>query len=311
MAGICGTDLKEYTAGPCILNAELAPITVGHEFSGEVVEPGEGITDLATGDRVAGIGYWVCGECYFCKRGMYNVCQNLEFTGLHKQGCMAEYVVMPRYSLYKLPDSVSDDAGALVEPLAVAVHAVRLGKLGLGDRAAIVGEGIIGLCTLLMAKATGASEIYVIAKHRGRGERALAMGATKVVYLNEGNPVETVRSLTDGLGVDVAFECVGHPDTPQLAIDLVRNVGTVIIEGVFDKQAPVDFLNVMYNQKTIIGSPIYTDEAKTAIALLADGTVDAGGLVTSRVPLQDAVEKGFEELLNNKEDNIKVLIKVS
>jgi (R,R)-butanediol dehydrogenase/meso-butanediol dehydrogenase/diacetyl reductase len=223
---------------------------------------------------------------------------------------MAEYLVIPAYSLYKLPDSVSNEAGALVEPLAVAVHAVRLSKLGLGDKAGIVGEGIIGLCTLLMAKAAGASEVYVVAKHRGRGERALAMGAAAVIYLNEGNPVETVESLTDGLGVDVSFECAGHPDTPQLAIDLTRNGGTTIIEGVFDEPAPVDFLSVMYNQKTIIGSPIYVDEAKTAIALMADKSIDPAGLVTSKVPLEDAVEKGFEELLDNKEDNVKVLLEI-
>ncbi|MFC2069710.1 2,3-butanediol dehydrogenase [Chloroflexota bacterium] len=310
LAGICGTDLKEYTAGPCILDINIVPLTIGHEFSGRVVELGEGVTDFAVGERVSGIGYWVCGECYFCKQGMYNICLNLGFTGLHRDGCMAEYLIIPNYSLYKLPDSVSDEAGALVEPLAVAVHAVHQGKLGLGDTVGIVGEGIIGLCTLLMAKAAGASEIYVVAKHKGRGERALAMGATAVLYLNEVDPVMTIKNLTGGLGVDVSFECAGHPDTPQLALDLTRNGGTTVIEGVFDKPAPVDFLSVMYNQKTIIGSPIYVDEAKTAIALLADKSIDPSELITSKVPLKDAVKMGFEELLNNKEDNIKVLLTI-
>ncbi len=311
LAGICGTDLKEYSSGPCIINVEDAPVTIGHEFAGAVVETGEGVTKFLPGERVSGVGYWVCGECYYCKRHMYNVCSNLKFTGLHKNGCMAEYLVSPEYALYKLPDTVSDEAGAIVEPIAVAVHAIRLGKVALGDRVAIVGDGIVGLCTLMAARAAGASEIHLVAKHRGRGEKALLMGVTTVTYLDEGDTVETVKNLSGGLGVDVAFECVGHPETPQLALDLVRNGGTAIIEGVFDQPGEVDFLSVMYNQKTIVGSPIYVDEASTAVSLLADGIIDANKLITSMVPFVDAVAKGFEKLLTNKEDNIKILLRLS
>jgi (R,R)-butanediol dehydrogenase / meso-butanediol dehydrogenase / diacetyl reductase len=220
-------------------------------------------------------------------------------------------MVSPQYALYKLPDNVSDEAGAIVEPVAVAVHAVRLSRLALGDRVAIVGDGIIGLCTLMAAKAAGTSEIHLVAKHKGRGKRALAMGAATVTYLTESNAVQTIKNLTGGLGVDIAFECVGHPDTPQLALNLVRNGGTAVIEGVFDRPGEVDFLDVMYNQKTITGSPIYVDEASTAISLLADRSIDASKLITSIVPFEEAIEKGFDQLLSNKEDNIKVLLKIS
>lgn len=310
LAGICGTDLKEYAAGPCIINADDAPVTIGHEFAGTVVETGEAVKQFNPGDRVSGVGYWVCGECWYCQRHMYNVCSNLKFTGLHKNGCMAEYLVSPEYALYKLPDTVSDEAGAIVEPLAVAVHAVRVSGLALGDRIAIVGDGIIGLCTLLAAKAAGASEIHMVAKHRGRGEKAVSLGGTSVTYLDAGDTAATIKKLSGGLGVDISFECVGHAETPQLALDLLRNGGTAVIEGVFDKPGEVNFLDVMYNQKKIIGSPIYVDEAATAISLLANGTIDAGRLITSVVLLRDAVEKGFEKLLSDKEDNIKVLLKV-
>jgi (R,R)-butanediol dehydrogenase/meso-butanediol dehydrogenase/diacetyl reductase len=241
---------------------------------------------------------------------MYNICLNLGFTGLHADGCMAEYLVIPDYALYRLPDSVSDEAGALVEPLAVAIHAIRLGKVGVGDKVAIVGDGIIGLCTLLIARVAGASEVHIVAKHKGRGERARAMRATTVTYLSDGDPVQLIKSLTGGLGVDVSFECVGHPETPQLALDLARNGGTAVIVGVFDQPGPVNFLSLMYNQKTMVGSPIYVDEARTAIALLADKSIDPSRLITSKVPLKDAVEMGFEQLINNKEDNIKVLLQI-
>ncbi|MFC1942556.1 2,3-butanediol dehydrogenase [Chloroflexota bacterium] len=310
LAGICGSDLKEYTDGPGIIDMEKVPITVGHEFAGKVVEPGEGVTDFKVGERVTGLCYWACGECHFCKKGRYNLCLKSGFTGGNKDGCMAEYRIAPDYSLYKLPDSVSDEIGVLVEPLAVAIHAIRLGKVHIGDTVAVVGDGTIGLCALLAARASGASEVYVVAKHKLRGEFATAMGATAVIYPGEGDPVRQLKDLTSGLGADVSIECVGRPDTPQLAVDLVRSGGTTVIVGVFEKPSLIDFRTVLFGEKTIVGSPIYIDEARPAIALLADGRIDAGRLITAKVPLKDAVEKGFEELINNKDKNLKILLQI-
>lgn len=311
LAGICGTDLKEYEAGPGMIAVDKVPLTLGHEFAGRVVEVGKGVTNFKVGARVTGVGYWFCGECFFCKRAMYNICLKAGFTGLTVDGCMAEYVVIPSYSVYKLPDSVSDELGALVEPLAVAIHAVRQGNVRPGDTVAIVGSGTIGLCVLLAAKAAGASEVYVVDKIKRRGEIALAMGATAFINPDDGDPVKQVANLTEGLGVDISFECVGHPDTPQLSVDLARKGGTTVIVGVFDKPSSFHFHSVMFNQKTIVGSPIYVHEAKTAIALLADKRIDPSRLITSKVPLKDAVAKGFEELVNRKEENIKVLLQIA
>jgi (R,R)-butanediol dehydrogenase/meso-butanediol dehydrogenase/diacetyl reductase len=311
LAGICGTDLKEYADGPNMIAVDKVPLALGHEFAGCVAEVGKGVTDFKVGERVTGVGYWYCGECYYCKRGMYNICQNAGFTGLTVDGCMAEYVVVPSYSLYKLPASVSDEFGALVEPLAVAIHAVRQGNVRPGDTVAIVGAGTIGLSALLAAKAAGASEIYVVAKHRGRGEIASAMGATAVINPNDGDPVKSVVNLTGGLGVDISFECVGRPDTPQLALELARSGSTTVIVGVFEAPASIDLFNLMFYQKALVGSPIYVHEAKTAIALLADKRIDPSRLITSKVPLKDAVEMGFEKLIHNKEDNIKILLQIA
>ncbi|MDH5781357.1 MAG: 2,3-butanediol dehydrogenase [Dehalococcoidia bacterium] len=311
LAGICGTDLKEYEAGPGMIAVDKVPLTLGHEFAGTVEEVGEGVTNFKVGERVTGVGYWFCGECYYCKRSLYNLCINGGFTGLTVDGCMAEYVVVPSYSVYKLPDSVSDEAGALVEPLAVALHAVRQGNVRPGDTVAIVGSGTIGLCVLLAARAAGASEVYVVDKIKRRGEIALAMGATAFINPNDGDPVKLIVNLTDGLGVDVSFECVGHPDTPQLSVDLARRGGTTVIVGVFDKPSSFHFQSVMFNQKTMVGSPIYVHEAKTVIALLADKRIDPRRLITSKVPLKDAVEMGFEKLIVNKEDNIKILLQIA
>lgn len=310
LAGICGTDLKEYASGPCMISVDKVPLTIGHEFSGRVVAVGEGVTDFKVGERVSGLGYWCCGKCFYCQRALYNLCMNSDFMGISKDGCMAEYLTAPSYCFYTLPDSVSDEAGALVEPLSVAIHAVRQGNVHPGDTVAIVGDGTIGLCSLLAAKAAGASEVYVVAKHKGRGEVASTMGANAVIYLSDGNPVQKMQKLTGGLGADVSIECVGYPDTPQLSVELARRGGTAVIVGVFEQPGTFDFSSMTFSERTLVGSSIYIDEARTAIALLADKRIDPSLLITSTVPLKDAVKMGFERLLNNKEDNIKVLLNI-
>jgi (R,R)-butanediol dehydrogenase/meso-butanediol dehydrogenase/diacetyl reductase len=292
LAGICGTDLKEYTEGPGMIDPGKVPIIIGHEFVGKVAELGEGVTDFKVGDRITAVGYWYCGKCFFCKRGLYNICQNAGFTGLTTDGCMAEYTVIPDYAAYKLPDSVSDELGALVEPLAVAFHAVRQGNIHTGDTVAIVGSGTIGLSVLLAARAAGAINIYMIDKIKSRGELALSMGATAFINPDNGSPAEQIAGLTGGLGVDVSFECVGHPDTPQIALDLIRAGGTTVVLGIFEKPSTVHFQNVTFKQKSIVGSSIYVHEASTVVKLLEEKKLDPVILIV------------------NKEDNIKVLLQI-
>jgi (R,R)-butanediol dehydrogenase/meso-butanediol dehydrogenase/diacetyl reductase len=308
LAGICGTDLKEYALGPVMIPPSKVPLTLGHEFVGKVAALGEGAKDFQVGDRVSGVGYWYCGECYCCKKGRYNLCVNQGFTGLLTDGCLAEYFVIPAYACYKLPDGVSDEVGALVEPLAVGLHAVNQGKVHPGDTVAILGDGTIGLCVLLAAKAAGTGPVYVVAKHRGRGEIACQLGATDVIYLDERSPARRLQELTGGPGADVAFECVGHPETPQLTIDLTRRGGTTVLVGVFERPGTIDFSSLTFTERTVVGSSIYVNEGRMAIDLLSRKIIDPTPLITSRVPLEDAVARGFEALLNNKEKNTKVLL---
>ena len=311
LAGICGSDLKEYAYGPVLIPPAKVPITMGHEFAGTVAEVGKGVKRFKVGDRVSGVGNWYCGECYVCRQGRYNLCVNQGFNGLFSDGCMAEYFILPEYACYKLPDSVSDELGALVEPLAVALHAVRQAHIAVGDTVAIVGDGTIGLCSLLAAKAAGAAEIYVIAKHKGRGALAEKLGATAVIYSQEGNPVKQLQDLTGGPGADAALECVGRPETPQLAVELTRRGGITVIVGIFEKPGMLDFSTITFTEKTMVGSSIYVDEGRTAVALMADKRIDPSPLISSIVPLKDGAKKGFEALLNDKEANIKVLLWVA
>jgi (R,R)-butanediol dehydrogenase/meso-butanediol dehydrogenase/diacetyl reductase len=289
LAGICGSDLKEYAYGPNLIPPDKVPITIGHEFCGTVAEVGKGVKGFKPGDRVSGVGNTYCGECYVCKKGLYNLCVNQGFAGLFTDGCMAEYFVHEAYSCYKLPENVSDEKGALVEPLAVALHAVKQAHLKPGETVAVLGDGTIGLCCLLAAKAGGASKVYMIAKHKGRGGLALKLGATAVIYSNEGDPVKKLQELTGGIGTNAAIECVGRPETPQLAVELVQRGGIAVIVGIFEQKGMFDFSSITFTEKSMVGSSIYIDEGRTAIEL----------------------KKGFDSLINDKEKNIKVLLRTS
>jgi (R,R)-butanediol dehydrogenase/meso-butanediol dehydrogenase/diacetyl reductase len=219
--GICGSDLHEYQTGPVFVCTEpnamtgrCAPITLGHEFSGKVVEVGKGITSFKVGDRVVGDCIWSCGTCYYCMRNLPNLCFKAAYTGFHADGSLAEYVVVPDYTLYRLPDSISDEIGALTEPLAVGIHAVRRSGLQIGETIVIIGAGTIGISTLLAAKAAGASKVYILEISKPRGERALAMGATVVINPKEVDPVKQVCELTAGVPPTLEICVAGEVPIP-------------------------------------------------------------------------------------------------
>jgi (R,R)-butanediol dehydrogenase / meso-butanediol dehydrogenase / diacetyl reductase len=311
LAGICGSELKEYRDGPHKIATEKLPLIAGHEFMGRVVELGPDAGVLKTGDRVAGIGSRVCGNCAFCKKGLYNLCLNSSFSGADVDGCMAEFMVTQVSSLYKLPDSVPDEAGALLEPLAVVIHAVHQSQLQPGDSVAVVGDGAIGLCALLAARAAGASRVYVVAKHPARGKIAKILGATAVFLINDGDTAASIKRITGGLGVDIALECVGSSDALNLSCDLVRRGGAVVLVGVFGEKIPFSFSQIVFDEKKIIGSSIYINEGQTAIDWMVDKRLSPNHIVTSIIPLRDAVKSGFERLLEDKESNIKILLRIS
>jgi (R,R)-butanediol dehydrogenase/meso-butanediol dehydrogenase/diacetyl reductase len=194
--------------------------------------------------------------------------------------------------------------------MAVALHAINQARVKKGDTVAVLGDGTIGLCSVLAAKAAGAKEIYMVAKHRGRGSLAEKMGAKAVIYSGEGDPIKKLQSLTGGIGADAAIECVGRPETPQLAMELTRRGGIAVIVGIFEKPGTVDFSTMTFTEKMMVGSSIYVYEGKAAIKLLAEKKIDPSPLISSTVPLQDAVETGFEALINDKETNVKVLLRV-
>jgi len=312
--GICGSDLHEYLAGPIFISVEphpltghKAPVILGHEFAGEIVAVGPGVANFKVGDRVTGDACQRCGECYYCKRNMYNLCQKVAFTGLMAPGAFAEYVNVPANTLFNI-GNLSYEAGALVEPLSVGLHAVRQAPLMAGDSVVIQGAGTIGLCTLQAAKAAGASKIFVIEVARARKEYAMKLGATAVFDPTEVNVVEKVREATGGLGADVSFECIGHEKTAPLAVELARPAGKVVLVGIFERESSINFFNVVATEKKIIGTLCYNGEFAPVIDFLGDGRLKAEPMITGKIKIDDIVEKGFEELINRKAENIKIIV---
>ncbi|HNX29671.1 MAG TPA: 2,3-butanediol dehydrogenase [Syntrophomonadaceae bacterium] len=314
--GICGSDLHEYIAGPIFIPVETphpltgrtAPVTLGHEFSGTIVEVGEGVSKWKVGDKVAPDACQVDWECYSCKRMNYPCCEKLAFTGLHTDGAFAEYVNVPAYTLYKVPDDMPFETAAVVEPLAVGMHAVRRAPVMAGDNVVILGGGTIGLSALQCAKAAGAAKVIVIEMAKARKDYAMKLGAYAVIDPTECDAAAEVQKMTDGLGADVAIECVGSDKTVPVAIASIRPRGIVVTAGVFEKNTPIQFNDVTFPEKEIKGSLAYNGEFATVIAMLGDGRLDANTMITGKIKLEDIIDQGFQELINNKDENIKIIV---
>lgn len=316
--GICGTDLHEYLEGPIYiptgkphpLTGKMAPVTLGHEFSGQVVEVGEGGPRHLVGRRVTANACLVCGSCVWCRRGLTNLCASLGSIGLTWDGAFAEYVIAPAYDVYPLPAEVSDEAGAFAEPLAVAVHAVRRGQVGIGDTVGIVGAGPIGLLTLQVARAAGAREVYVVETVPGRARRALELGATAVFDPTATDVAREVHLRTEGVRLDGTFECVGSAAALQTAMNLTRRGGCVVLVGIPTAPAEFAFARVISHEKTIVGSIAYTDEFPIALGLMAQGKIRTEPLLTGKLPLADLLG-GFRRLVEDPAEHVKLLVSPS
>ncbi|AKP46451.1 2,3-butanediol dehydrogenase [Bacillus smithii] len=315
-AGICGSDLHEYVAGPIFIpvkephpiSKDVAPIIMGHEFSGRVVEVGEGVTKVKVGDPVVVEPILRCGKCPACKQGKYNLCENLGFHGLAGGGGgFSEYTVVDEYMVHKMPEGLSFEQGALVEPAAVALHAVRSSKIKAGDKAAVFGTGPIGLLVIEALKAAGASEIYAVEVSEERLQKALELGATVVINPKNEDPVQKLLELTDG-GVDVSFEVTGVPAVLQQAVDSTAFEGETVIVSIWEKEANLLPNNIVLKERNVKGVIAYRDIFPAVMNLMKQGYFPAEKLVTKKIKLDQIVEEGFEKLIKEK-DQVKILVK--
>jgi (R,R)-butanediol dehydrogenase/meso-butanediol dehydrogenase/diacetyl reductase len=314
--GICGTDLHEYIAGPIVTPAEPHALTgaqnpqiLGHEFAGDVVAVGEGVTRATEGDRVAVMPLVFCGRCHYCVRGLPHLCDTMGCVGLsHAWGGMSALVTVEEHQLVPLPDGVSYEEGALIEPAAVAAYGVERGGVKPGDRVLVTGGGPIGALAALCARAAGASEVFVSEPNPDRRARAEALGVATVLDPATADVPETLRERTRGLGVDVAIECSGHPRGLETAVRSARKRGTVAQVGLFVGPATVEPMLWSLNELTIVGTWCYwAYEFERVVAQIAAGDLPVERIVTSRVEL-DGAPDAFASLASGRADEIKVLI---
>jgi (R,R)-butanediol dehydrogenase/meso-butanediol dehydrogenase/diacetyl reductase len=281
---------------------------MGHEFAGVVSAVGSGVTNVSEGDRVAVEPYLVCGQCSACAAGRYNICRKLGFVGLAgQQGGFAEKCVVDARWAHPLGD-LSTDVGALVEPLAVGYHAVRLSGLRSGGTAAVFGAGPIGLVTAAALKAVGAGQVISVEPAAARKEKASVAGADVVLDPTETDVPDAIRDLTGGAGADVAFECAGIDAVLASAIGSVRPGGTVVNVAIWGHEAKVQMNDLVLSEVNVVGSLAYCGDHPDTIKLLSDGKVAAEQFITGRIGLDGLVDRGFAELINNKEENVKILV---
>src|SRR3954453_5636130 len=314
--GICGTDLHEYMAGPIVTPVEPHPLTgaqnpqiLGHEFAGEVVAVGPGVTRVAEGDRVAIMPLAYCGQCAYCRRGLQHLCATMGCVGLsHAWGGMAELATVAEYQIVRLPSGVSFEQGALIEPTAVAAYGVERGGVAPGDRVLVTGAGPIGALAALCAHSAGAATVYVSEPNAARRGRAEALGVATVLDPTDVDVPAFLHEETEGLGVDVAIECSGHPAGFSAGVHSLRRRGTLAQTGLFVGEASVEPMLWSLNDLTIVGTWCYWVYDFDRIA----AQIGAGGLpvervVTSSVEL-DGAPDAFARLASGAADEIKVLV---
>ena len=315
--GICGTDVHEYLHGPLMipiekpypLNGHCGVTTLGHEFSGVVVEVGENVgKDRAKqGDRVVVEPVYRNPESVYTVRGEYNLSEPMGGIGLMADGAFAKYVVVEDYMVHKIPDSVTFEQGALVEPAAVAMYAVKTGELKLGETCAIFGAGPIGLLCLQAAKAAGAIRTIVVDIAEKRLEKARQLGASLVIDGREEHIPQKIKAFTDQLGVDVYIDAAGVQSTFTTGIASLKNGGRAVLVALFGQPVTMDAVDIVLRQLSIRGSVCYRHVFPEVIQLIEHKQMDVEQLITRKIKLDRIIKDGFEALAADPAE-IKILV---
>jgi (R,R)-butanediol dehydrogenase / meso-butanediol dehydrogenase / diacetyl reductase len=316
--GICGTDLHEFKAGPIVTPKSPHPLTgaqlpqiLGHEFSARVVEIGKHVSGISVGDRVSIMPLCYCGRCYYCRRGQNHLCKTMGCVGLSWQwGGMGDECVVNDYHASVIPEEISDEQGALIEPAAVAVYSVLRAGIQSGDSVLVTGAGPIGSLVVLAAAAAGATRIFVSEPNPVRGELAKSFGVVEAVYDPSSTDVAVeLKELTGGIGVDVALECVGFEPALNLCVEAVRSAGTVVQTGLHVGKASVDPMLWALKDLTIAGIWCYPVQIwPRIVSMIASGKFPVEKVITAKIPLSEVVQRGFERLTAKGNDALKVLV---
>jgi L-iditol 2-dehydrogenase len=310
---ICGTDPHIITGDYLGFWPKSFPFIPGHEWSGEVVKLGPGAEAFGwrVGQRVAGTSHAGCGVCRKCVDGRYNLCESYGDERVHRQyghytqGSYAHYVVQSIKSVFPIPDSLSWDEAAMLDPTSIALHTVKRGGQAPGDTVVVVGPGVMGLLVAECAWALGAGRVIVV----GRGERLAKAGAlgNETVDFTEEEPVARLRELTGGSGAEVALECSGDPAAVGQCADMLRKGGRVAVIGIPLEDARIPMQKIVLNELEIVGVRAAAGEMPEAIALVAAGKIRLGDLITHRFPLRDFAE-AYRTFTERVDGALKVVV---
>ena len=302
-SAICGSDL--HIARGLHPSAPL-PVTIGHEFSGDVVAVGSEVTNAKVGQRVTVEPCIVCGKCDACRHGNYGYCENISYTYRRGNGAMADYVVVKGPYVYELPEYLSYETGALIEPLSVATHAVRRADIRLGETVLIIGAGAIGMMVAAMCRRSGAARIIIADFSDVRLDMALRVGATDAVNSGRVDLEEEVSRLTNGKGVDKSFECVGRESCFLQAIMTLKANGTCTVVGIYEKpMVTFPASRLVTHEIHIQGAQGYCWDFPIAIAAARDLPMDQ--FVTHTFPMSE-LQQALETALDPKSGSIKVVL---
>src|SRR6202048_621686 len=305
--GICGSDVHGYDGSS---GRRIPPIVMGHEAAGRIAAVGAGVTGLAEGDRVTFDSTIYCGACGYCKRGEVNLCDHRQVLGVScgdysRAGAFAEFVAVPARVVYKLPESISFAEAAMLEAVAVAIHAVSLAGISAESTALVVGAGTIGVLILQALRAAGCRRVFVSDVDATRLKLAKELGATDVLLADKEDVVLEISQRTGGVGVDVAMEAVGRNETVNAAIASVRKGGTVVLVGNISPSATLPLQKVVTRQIRLQGSCASAGEYPQAIELMARGAIRVKPLITAIAPLAEGPQ-WFERLYAREPNLMKV-----
>jgi threonine dehydrogenase-like Zn-dependent dehydrogenase len=303
--GICGSEIEGYLGK---MGNRTPPLVMGHEFAGTVSEVGEGVDEGLVGRTVAVNPLSSDGTCPLCRAGYTNLCPNRKLVGIHSPGGFAEYALVPAQNVYPLPEGVEARTGALAEPLANGVHAVRLGLAGHPvEHAVVVGAGTIGLMCLQAAVLDGIPEVSVVEPHEARREQALELGAS-AAYGSGEEAREALEGPTEGLGADLVIDAVGAEVTRRIAVEeLLRPGGRVVFIGLHDDETTLGYHGVVRGQLDLQGSYAYTaEDYEQALEWLVEGRAGIGDLPPA-LPLEEG-PNAFAELVRGPSSRIKVFL---
>ena len=290
VCGVCGTDVHIYHGEPGSADVN-PPVVLGHEYSGEVVEVGEGVTGFAVGDHVTVDPNIYCGHCAYCQNGKKQLCPSMEAIGVTRDGGFAQYSRIPASQAFKLEPTVPWEAAAMAEPLACCLHGIDLAGIQVGDKVCVVGGGAIGLLMVQLAKLSGASQIVLSEPNEKRRQVGLQLGANAAIDPTRPDAQEAFAQVLGG-GANVVIECVGNVPAVKSAFQFAGKGATVLLFSVPKVDATFDLplFDVYKKELTIKGSFVNPDTHARAVALINSGKVDFGPIITHRFPLDQLPE---------------------